>query len=88
MEDLTYRVRLADGDFTFLSYDAYGLWVLIMTDEYNFTWVGSQLFTSRVDAVRWGLYTKDELGLCVSFRAVLLHDIFSSIEIASLISQL
>ena len=60
-------------------------WVLVLRDENAFVWLSDHIFTEATDACNWGEYLKEELRLCVRYRAVLLRDILNSEEIASII---
>lgn len=63
-------------------------WVLVLRDENDFVWLSDHIFISDADACNWGVYLKDELRLCNQYRAVLLRDVFTSKEIASIIWRL
>lgn len=63
-------------------------WVLVLRDENDFVWLSDHIFTTATDACSWGVYLKDELRLCVTYRAVSLREVTTSPEIASIIWRL
>lgn len=73
------------NDITFIDVVAMSAWVLVLRDENDFVWTSDHIFTCANDACNWGEYLKEELRLCVHYRAVLLRDIITSSEIASII---
>lgn len=75
-------------DIYFIDFVATRSWVLILSDENSFVWLSDHIFLDSNDACSWGEYLKEELHLCVRYRAVLLRDIITSNEIASIIWRL
>lgn len=73
------------NDVNFIDIVAIHAWVLVLRDENDFVWLSDHIFTAAIDACNWGEYLKDELKLCVTYRAVSLRDVTTSREIASII---
>lgn len=86
--DLTIDVGVCGQNCSFLACDTSHVWVLIFKDEYDSEWIGSQLFPSLCDAMCWGRYVQNDMELCVSFRPILLHDLFSKRRLESLVSHM
>lgn len=76
------------NDINFIDIVASQAWVLVLRDGNNFVWLSDHIFTAAIDACNWGEYLKDELKLCVTYRAVSLREVTTSCEISSIIWRL
>lgn len=84
--DIVKLRRLNDVDIVDIV--AIHAWVLVLRDENDFVWLSDHIFTAATDACNWGEYLKDELKLCVTYRAVSLRDVTTSPAIAGIIWRL
>lgn len=81
------KLRRQDN-VNFIDIAATHAWVLVLRDENDFVWLSDHIFTDATDACNWGEYLKDELKLCVTYRAVCLRDVTTSPAIAGIIWRL